>query len=99
MDFNETPIESEDEKAPDLLVIGEVQRPHGVKGEVRVRVLTDVPERFQSLDWVYLGSALDRVGVEGPEGDGGKDDVVARLARLLDVAGQRPGDGRDQLLP
>jgi 16S rRNA processing protein RimM len=65
VDFSEASIASKHEKAPCLLVIGEVLRPHGVKGEIRVRVLTDNPERFGSLDWVYVGATLDRVRVEG----------------------------------
>ncbi|MEX0878947.1 MAG: ribosome maturation factor RimM [Thermoanaerobaculia bacterium] len=37
-----------------LLVVGLVQRPHGLAGEVSVRVLTDFPERFapgSTLTW------------------------------------------------
>ncbi len=45
-------------------MIGEVLRPQGVRGEVRVRVLTDFPERFQALESVYLGQALTPVLVE-----------------------------------
>ena len=33
----------------DLVVIGEVTRPHGVRGTVRVILQTDRPERFQGL--------------------------------------------------
>ena len=32
-----------------LVAIGEIGRPHGVRGEVRVRPLTDRPERFEDL--------------------------------------------------
>ena len=35
--------------AGDLVVIGEVTRPHGVRGTVRVRLETDRPERFDRL--------------------------------------------------
>lgn len=37
------------------LVIGRVKAPHGVRGEVRVQVLTDFPERFQILERLYIG--------------------------------------------
>ena len=53
------------EKGPRFLIIGEVLRPQGVKGEVRVRVLTDFPERFRTLKRVYLGQALRSATVEG----------------------------------
>jgi 16S rRNA processing protein RimM len=35
--------------AGDLVVIGEVVRPHGVRGELRVSLQTDRPERFDDL--------------------------------------------------
>lgn len=37
-----------------LITIGMVQKPWGVKGEVKVRPLTDFPERFKDLQRVYL---------------------------------------------
>lgn len=36
------------------VVIGEITRPHGVRGDVKVMVHTDYPHRFESLDEVYL---------------------------------------------
>ena len=39
------------------LIIGRVKGPHGVRGEVRVEILTDFPERFQTLKRLYLGDA------------------------------------------
>jgi len=47
------------------LAVGRISRPHGVNGEVRVELLTDVPERFEWLDTIYLGEANPRpVGIE-----------------------------------
>jgi 16S rRNA processing protein RimM len=40
---------------PRFLVIGRVLKPHGVRGEVRVTPLTELPERFTWLEQVYLG--------------------------------------------
>jgi 16S rRNA processing protein RimM len=39
---------------PDFLVIGRVIRPHGVRGEVRVEIHTQLPERFTWLEQVYV---------------------------------------------
>lgn len=39
---------------PEYLLIGEILRPHGVNGEVRMRVLTHYPERLSQLETVYL---------------------------------------------
>jgi len=39
---------------PQYLLIGQILRPHGVKGELRVRVMTDYPERIGQLKAIYL---------------------------------------------
>lgn len=39
---------------PHFLVIGELLKPHGVRGEMRVLPHTDLPERFTWLKQVYL---------------------------------------------
>jgi 16S rRNA processing protein RimM len=44
-----------DSSEPRFLVIGQITRPHGVRGDVRVFPHTDLPERFGWLDTVYLG--------------------------------------------
>lgn len=50
---------------PRFLVIGRVIKPHGVRGEVRVEVITDLPERFTWLETVYVGEdSPEPVGVE-----------------------------------
>ena len=38
-----------------FLVIGRILKPHGVRGELRVEILTELPERFTWLDSVYIG--------------------------------------------
>ena len=40
---------------PRFLAIGEIIKPHGVRGEVVVHVITDFPERFKDLEQVYIG--------------------------------------------
>lgn len=39
---------------PDLIAVGVIGRPHGVRGTVRVGLLSDNPERFETLDRVVL---------------------------------------------
>jgi len=41
---------------PRFLIVGQVIRPHGIRGELRVRLLTNYPERFKQLEQVVLGS-------------------------------------------
>ena len=38
----------------EYLLIGEITRPQGVRGEMRVRPYTDDPMRFEDLDEVYV---------------------------------------------
>lgn len=41
---------------PTFLLLGQVLRPHGVRGELRINVLTSYPERITPGMEVYLGS-------------------------------------------
>jgi 16S rRNA processing protein RimM len=45
------------EPASDLITVGRVVAPHGIRGEVRVRVETDFPERFARMRSAYLVKA------------------------------------------
>ncbi len=40
--------------ADELVAIGKVLKPHGVRGELSVEVLTDFPERFEQTEEVHL---------------------------------------------
>lgn len=46
-------------KEPAFLVLGRVLRPHGVRGELRMSILSDHPERLPELETVYLGQGAD----------------------------------------
>ncbi|MEJ2748989.1 MAG: ribosome maturation factor RimM [Anaerolineae bacterium] len=51
---------------PSFLIIGRIQKPHGVRGEVRVVAHTGYPERFTWLETVYVGETDPQpVAVEG----------------------------------
>jgi 16S rRNA processing protein RimM len=41
---------------PVFLTVGQIGKPHGVRGEVTMKVLTDFPERLQSGVTVYVGN-------------------------------------------
>jgi len=43
---------------PRYLAVGRVVRPHGVRGELRAKVLTDHPERLASVGILYVGEKL-----------------------------------------
>ncbi len=40
---------------PRYLAVGRVLRPHGIRGELRVEILTDYPERVEELPRLYVG--------------------------------------------
>ena len=50
---------------PAFLVIGRVLRPHGVRGEVRVAIHTDYPERFAVYRRLHLGPQHTLYRLEG----------------------------------
>ncbi len=41
-------------KKPAYLLLGKILRPHGIRGEVRMTVMTDFPERLNDMERVYL---------------------------------------------
>jgi 16S rRNA processing protein RimM len=48
---------------PRYLLLGEILRPHGVRGELRMRILTDYPERINKLKIIYIGSDIDATDI------------------------------------
>ncbi|NOY05655.1 MAG: ribosome maturation factor RimM, partial [Chlorobi bacterium] len=43
----------------EMCQIGRVLRPHGIRGEVKVQVFSDTPDRFRLLDHVYVLNGED----------------------------------------
>jgi 16S rRNA processing protein RimM len=80
-------------QAPERLVVGRVLRPHGIRGELSVEVLSDAPERF------VPGAEL---GVGDPDGPEPLGTVVVAAARLhlgrllLTVEGVEDRDAADR---
>ncbi|MGI6597671.1 MAG: ribosome maturation factor RimM [bacterium] len=52
----------------DLITVGVITAPHGVRGEVKVMLLTDFPQRVYRLKSVYLISAQAVTGSYGVRG-------------------------------
>jgi 16S rRNA processing protein RimM len=48
-------VRTRDGSEPRYLVVGKIVAPWGVRGEVKVAIETDFPERFKRLKRVYLG--------------------------------------------
>jgi 16S rRNA processing protein RimM len=49
---------------PSHIIVGRVRRPHGIRGEVRVEILTDYPERLVQRDSLYLAHPQSPDNVE-----------------------------------
>ena len=47
---------------PRFLAVGRILRPHGLRGEVRVEIHTDYPERFALLEHVTLAPTMTDPG-------------------------------------
>ena len=56
----------------DLVVIGLILKPHGIKGEVKVKPITDFPERFLKLKRAFLVS-----------GSGAQKEIAIERAKVL----------------
>lgn len=70
---------------PSHLVVGRILGPHGLKGEVKVEILTDFPERFGLLETVYLGEELSPVVIEGQRFN--KNRIILKLPGCDDREG------------
>jgi ribosomal 30S subunit maturation factor RimM len=59
------PGRADNRSGPRYLVIGQVARPWGTRGEVKVEIMTDFPDRFSLLRKVYLGPKAVPFALEG----------------------------------
>lgn len=67
---------------PRFLIIGQIRKPHGVRGEMKVTPHTELPERFTWLDTVFLSRWDDdqnpnEVSIRNVRFD--NDDVLLKL--------------------
>lgn len=74
---------------PRYLVIGRVVRPWGIRGEVKVEIISDSPERFSLLRRVYLGPQAVPFIVEGVR--------FQQAAAILKLKGCRDRTGAEKL--
>lgn len=51
----------------EYLIIGQLVNTHGVKGELKATALTDDPQRFKKLKWVYIdkNGSLEKYDISG----------------------------------
>ena len=63
----------------EYLLIGEVLRPQGIKGQVKVRPDTDDPSRFENLDQAYIKKGDQYIAVSLNDISVREDGVYLRL--------------------
>ena len=51
----------------EYLIVGQLINTHGVKGELKATALTDDPQRFRKLKWVYIdkNGSLEKYDISG----------------------------------
>lgn len=72
-------------------MIGIIGAPHGVRGEMRARIVSDFPDRVATLSHVYLGPETERRRLLGVRGSG--DATIIRVGGIAsrDVAAHYRG--------
>jgi len=89
----------------DLVVVGRVRRPHGVRGEVLIELLTDEPDAVYASGRRVFGGDVD-----GPDGDEStpltvietrpfKDGLLVRFREIADRTEAELWNGRLLLVP
>ncbi|MCL4871112.1 MAG: 16S rRNA processing protein RimM [Anaerolineae bacterium] len=87
---------------PRFLIIGQVARPHGIRGELRADIHTEQPERFTWLKQVYLSLDEDGVGAVPYQVAAARlhqKQVLLQLAEVTERNGAEELRGRWLLVP
>ena len=67
---------------PVFVIVGKFRRPHGIKGEIRMTVLTDFPDLIVSGQMVYAGKRYQPYTIKDIRWHGG--DMLVSLEELPD---------------
>jgi 16S rRNA processing protein RimM len=67
------------------VTIGRIVAPFGIRGELKVRSFTDIPDRFATLDAVYLGPNYVSYAIEGVRSYKGEDMHLLKLRGIDDA--------------
>ena len=78
--------------------IGKVVAPFGIHGELKVRLLTDIPNRFAELDDVYVGPNYTRHIIQSERPYKGEM-IVLKLEGIDDANAAEPLRNQDLYIP
>jgi 16S rRNA processing protein RimM len=67
------------------VTIGKIVAPFGIRGELKVRSFTDIPDRFVALDAVYLSPNYVSYTIEGVRPYKGEDMHLLKLCGIDDA--------------
>jgi 16S rRNA processing protein RimM len=73
------------EDTREWVTIGKIVAPFGIRGELKVRSLTDIPDRFVTLDAVYLSPNYIAYTIEGVRPYKGEDMHLLKLRGVDDA--------------
>ena len=76
---------------PAYLLLGEILRPHGIRGELRVRMLTDYPERIAKLETIYLADKPEPQNAKPYKVQGMRMNGDFGLLKLHEIADRTAG--------
>ena len=80
---------------PESLIVGRILAPWGIRGEVKVEVVTDFPERFAPRKIVYLNTSPLEIESCHPH----KQHLVVKLATIDSVEDAEKLRGQDLTIP
>jgi 16S rRNA processing protein RimM len=80
---------------PEFLIVGRILAPWGIKGEVKVEVITDFPERFAPCNLVYLNSRPFEIESSRPH----KQFLLLKLAAIDSVEAAEKLRGGELTIP
>ena len=83
----------------DLLKVGVITTPHGVRGEVKVYPTTDEPERFLELDYVLLDTGRELRKLEIKNVKFFKNLVILKFKGVDNINDIEKYKGRDLWIP
>ena len=85
-------------KQTEWATIGQIVALFGVRGELKVRLLTDIPDRLQQLEAVYLSPNHKQYGIEHVRPYKGEM-VIVKLAGIDDANAAEPLRQQSLLIP
>jgi 16S rRNA processing protein RimM len=85
----------EESTPPEFLIVGHVFAPWGIRGEIKVQVVTDFPDRFAPGKLVYLDGQPLEIESSRPH----KRHALIKLAAIDSVQDAEKLRGRDLTIP